>query len=100
MTIEKENPELQFSAAVIDSHHRPVGLTPRGQNLYHPPAKSVFVGGGGPVPLAPRDEVQYDWQISEFFDVSEHGTYLIAITRTFDTLKQTIGSNTIEVQAP
>lgn len=99
LTIEKSDPELQFSAAVVDSQQRRAGLTQRGKNLYHPPPNSIFVGGGGPIPLAPRDELQYEWQLSDFFDLSRPDTYRVTITRAFEPLKQTISSNTIDLVA-
>lgn len=95
---DKTTPELQFAAFIDDAEGRKVELTEEARERYFPHPNSVFlVSSSGPMPLAPREETDYTWNLARMFDLSNPGKYRVRLTCNFDTIKQIISSNTIAI---
>ena len=110
VTDESTAPTL-FAARILDELGHSVALTPLGDRFYHPPPNSVFVVTSMAIrALAPREEIQCDWKLSELFDLSKPGKYRVMLMRDFaigdpapgatKPLVETVSSNTIELRVP
>lgn len=89
------SPMTGYSLTVTDLRGAAVPLSKRGKDLF---SKDRFSSARlVMITLRPGDTSGDVWTIDRFYDFARPGRYLVTVRRDFSFVKESVGSNTVEV---